>query len=246
MDNLEGKVSIVIPMYNEQAHIRVSLEEVVYTFDNFGCEYEIIAVDDASKDDTLKIVQLFAKEHSQIIVRRNMHNYGKGRALKKGVRFASGEYIVLLDADMELHPGQIQTFFDIMRLDNADVVIGSKMHPNSKVSYPMHRKIISRCYFFLVKLLFGLPVRDTQTGLKLFKADVLKQVFPKILIKEFAYDLELLVNIYRLGYRITEAPVVLNSNRRFGRIGLKAIYITWQDTMAIWYRMYLLRWYNKK
>jgi len=173
-------------------------------------------------------------------------NFGKGRALKKAFRFVNGEYIVFLDADMDLHPGQIQTFFDIMHLDEADVVIGCKRHPNSRLKYPWHRRIISNVYFSLVKLMFGLPIKDTQTGLKVFKYEVLKKVLPKILIKQFAFDLEVLVNVHHLGYKIVEAPVVLNSSRRrFGRIGLRAIYRTWWDTMAIFYRMYVLRWYDR-
>lgn len=244
MHTLKEKVSIIIPAYNEAHHIVENLKEIIKTFDDFGCKYEIIVVDDGSTDDTFKVTQNFSKKYSHVHVRRNLKNYGKGRALKKGVRFAKGEYIILIDADMDLHPGQIQTFFDIMRLDESDVVIGSKMHPNSVVSYPFNRKIISKVYFFFIKILFGLPIKDTQTGLKLFKTKVIKKAFPKILVKQFAYDLELLVVIHRMGYKIAEAPVVLDSKREFGRIGCHGIYVTWWDTMAVWYRTYVLRWYD--
>lgn len=235
------KVSVIIPAYNEARHIADNLREIIRVFDGLGYRYEIIVVDDGSNDRTYEE----ASKVPGVIVKRNMRNFGKGWALKKGVRFATGDYIVFLDADMDLHPRQLDTFFDIMRLDNADVVIGSKMHPNSKVLYPLHRKIISTVYYGLVWLLFDLPIRDTQTGLKLFKAEAIKKAFPRILIKRFAYDIELLAVIHRMGYKITEAPVVLNSRRRWGRIGLRAIYDTWWDTMAVWYRMYLLHWYDR-
>lgn len=240
------KVSIVIPAYNEAGHIVNNINEVIRVFNDFKYEYEIIIVDDGSNDNTYEEAKKAADQYKNVIVRKNQRNYGKGRALKKGVRFASGDYIVLLDADMELHPSQIQTFFDIMKLDDADVVIGSKMHPNSKVLYPFHRKVVSTVYYAIIWLLFDLPTRDTQTGLKLFKAEVLKRVFPKILIKKFAYDIELLAVAHRLGYKIIDAPVKLDSKFRWGRVGFKAIYDTWWDTMAIWYRMYILHWYNKK
>ena len=245
MKNLNGKVSIIMPAHNEANHIASSLEETIRTFDNFGCDYEIIVVDDGSQDSTYQELEKVASRSNRILIKRNRANYGKGRALKRGFRAATGEFIVFLDADMDLHPGQIQTFFDIMRLDEADVVIGSKRHPNSKLNYPLHRKIVSSVYFFLIYLMFGLPIRDTQTGLKLFKREVLKKVFPKILIKKFAYDLEILVNVHHLGYKIVEAPIALNSQRRLSRIGLKAIYTTWWDTMAIFYRMYILKYYDK-
>lgn len=236
------KISVVIPAYNEAGHIANNLREVMRVFNELGYKYEIIVVDDGSKDSTYEELQKIPN----IIVKRNMRNYGKGRALKKGVRFATGDYIVFLDADMDLHPGQINTFFDIMRLDNADVVIGSKMHPNSRVAYPLYRKIVSAVYYAIIWFLFDLPIRDTQTGLKLFSAEAIKRAFPRILIKRFAYDVELLALIHRMGYKITEAPVILNSQRRWGRIGLNDIYVTWWNTMAVWYRMFLLHWYDRK
>jgi glycosyltransferase involved in cell wall biosynthesis len=155
-----------------------------------------------------------------------------------------GDYVVFLDSDIDLHPAQLETFFDIMKLDNADVVIGSKRHPNSILNYPLQRKVMSNVYYFLIKIMFGLPVRDTQTGLKLFKYEVLKRIFPRIVVKAFAFDLEILANAYRLGYKIAEAPVHIDSRREFGRIGIREILETWIDTLAIFYRMHILRYYD--
>lgn len=245
MKHIKGKISVIIPAYNEADVIEGSLIETIRVFEEFGCPYELIVVDDGSKDDTYGNALKAAKEHPNVIVKQIKHNRGKGRALKVGFRQASGNYIVFLDADMELHPGQVQTLFDIMRLDDADVVIGSKRHPNSRLNYPLDRRIISSVYFFLIKLFFGLPIGDTQTGLKLFKSEVLRKVFPRILVKAYGYDLEILVNVHRLGYRIAEAPIVLDSKQRYGRIGPKAIWTTWQDTMAIWYRTYILKYYDR-
>jgi len=245
MLNKDYRVSVIMPAYNEADHIKYGIEETMQAFKNLGCDFEIIVVDDGSTDNTLEQVRESAKKYSNIIVKQNRVNYGKGRALKFGFRFATGSYVVLLDADMDLHPAQISTFFDIMELDKVDVVIGSKRHPNSVLKYPLQRKIISSFYFFLVKLLFGLPIRDTQTGLKLFKYEVLEKVFPKILVKQFAFDLEILVNAHHLGYKIAEAPVVLETQRPLGRIGFRAIYTTWIDTLAIFYRMYILRYYDR-
>ena len=245
MKDIDGKVSVMLPAYNEAYHIKNNIEETIRTFDDFGCDYEIVIIDDGSSDNTFEIATEVSKKHSRLIVKRNLSNFGKGRAIKKGFRYTSGKYVIFLDADMELHPGQLQTFFDIMRLDDADVVIGSKMHPNSKITYPLHRKIISRVYFLLVKLMFGMPIHDTQTGLKLFKAEVLEKVLPKILVKEFAYDLEILVNAHHLGYRIAEAPVIVDSKKRYGRIRMKDIYKTWIDTLAIYYRLNILKYYDQ-
>ena len=244
MKNIKGKISVIIPAYNEAGIIAESLSETIRVFNDFGCKYELIVVDDGSSDDTFQNALKASRQHSNIIVKQLKTNRGKGRALKVGFRLCSGDYVVFLDADMELHPAQLQTFFDIMRLDETDVVIGSKRHPNSRLNYPLQRKIISSVYFFLIKIFFGLPIGDTQTGLKLFKYEVLKRVFPRILVKAFGYDLEILVNVHQLGYRIAEAPVVLDT-QRYGRIGIDSIWVTWRDTMAIWYRAYILRYYDR-
>ncbi|MCP4649271.1 MAG: glycosyltransferase [PVC group bacterium] len=243
----DKKISVIIPAFNEVCHIKENIEETIRTFDDFKCYYEIIVVDDGSKDGTYpKIKELAGKfNNGEVLVKRNFENFGKGRALKKGVRSANGEYIIFLDADMDLHPGQIATFFDIMELTEADIVIGSKMHPNSQLEYPWYRKLMSTVYYRVVKMMFGLPVRDTQTGLKLFKAEVLQEVMPKIVIKKFAFDMEILALACRSGYKIEEAPIILNSQRVFGRIGIWAIWKTLLDTLAIFYRMYIIKYYDK-
>lgn len=245
MKDLKGKVSVIIPAYNEGAVIKNNLLETMRTFDDFGCDYEIILIDDGSTDNTLSEALKVAETNPRVKVKRNLENYGKGRALKKSIRYASGDYIVFLDADLDLHPGQVNTLFDIMRLDEADVVIGSKLHPNSQVEYPASRKFISFIYYLIIKILFGLPIHDTQTGLKLFKAEVLKKILPKIIVKKFALDLEILANAHHFGYRIAEAPIVLTQRRGYPRIGLKAMWQTGWDTLAIFYRMNILRYYDR-
>jgi glycosyltransferase involved in cell wall biosynthesis len=163
--------------------------------------------------------------------------------LRYGV--SKGEYVAFLDADMDLHPEQLEEFFAIMKARDADVVIGSKFHPQSKVEYPRLRRIYSFFYFMLVRSLFGLPVRDTQTGIKLFKREVLERVLPRVLVKRFAFDLELLANVHHFGYRIVEAPVVVNFNRVCSRLRLAAVWNVFVDTLAIFYRMRILRYYDQ-
>ncbi len=235
-----------MPAYNEGSRILASLEETVRTFNEFGCPWEIIVMDDGSVDDTYDLACAFSKMYPErVIVKKNPYNMGKGRAIKKAIHYLSGDYVAFLDADMDLHPVQIQTLFDIMRLDGADIVIGSKLHPNSIVNYPLGRKIMSFVYYLLVRMLFDLPCHDTQTGIKLFKVEVLRKVFPRILVKKFAFDLEVLVIAHHLGYKIAEAPIVLKSQRAYGRIGPNAVFVTMRDTLAIFYRMSILKYYDR-
>ncbi|MCM8782079.1 MAG: glycosyltransferase family 2 protein [Candidatus Omnitrophica bacterium] len=245
MKTLKETVSVIMPAYNEGRQIFNNIEETVKIFKEFECDYEIVVVDDGSPDNTYEEIQRAANTFRNIIAVQNKKNYGKGRALKKGFRYTKGEYIVFLDSDMDLHPIQLQTFIDIMRLDDADVVIGSKRHPNSKLDYPWHRKFVSAVYFFLIKLMFGLPINDTQTGLKLFKREVLEKVFSKLLVKKFAYDLEILVLAHHIGFKIAEAPIVMKSQAGiWPMVRPRHIVETLWDTMAIWYRMYVLKYYD--
>lgn len=245
MAEINEKISVIIPVYNEEDILLHNIREVKRTLDGLGCKYEIVVIDDGSYDDSFKILKKCKNEIDNLIIRKNTKNFGKGRALKKAFKYISGELIIWLDADLDLHPFQIKTLYDIMVLDKADVVIGSKMHPNSTVDYPWHRRIISLGYYYFIYCLFRLPCHDTQTGLKLFKRKVLEEVFPRILVKKFAFDLEVLVNAHHLGFKLVEAPIVLKSQRQYGRIGSKSIFVTFQDTIAIWYRMYILKYYDR-
>lgn len=245
MEEVKKKFSILIPAHNEANIIKNNLKEVKRTFDNFGYQYEVIVIDDGSCDRSYQILRDFKKEMPNLIINRHSKNFGKGHALKKAFKYAAGDLIVWLDADLELHPFQIKAFYDIMALDDADIVLGSKMHPNSRVNYPLHRRIISLGYYLLIRTIFNLPCHDTQTGLKLFKREVLDSVFPRILVKKFAFDLEVLVVANHLKFKLVEAPIILEKKRDYGRIGVNSIFTTFWDTMAVWYRMYILRYYDR-
>jgi glycosyltransferase involved in cell wall biosynthesis len=242
---LAGKISVIMPAFNEASHIERNLRETVDTLAGLAYDFEVIVVDDGSRDDTWRVAaDSLAGHYSNVRLLRYGDNEGKGNAVMRGTAAANGDYIVFLDADMDLHPAQLPVFFDIMAQENADVVIGSKLHPRSNVNYPFSRRIVTMGYYTLVRLLFGLPLRDTQTGLKLFKAPVLRRVFPKVLVKRFAADIEMLVVAHSLGYKIREAPVTLRFQRRFGRIRTRDVKDILQDTLAIFYRLNILHYYD--
>jgi glycosyltransferase involved in cell wall biosynthesis len=243
---MNGKISVIMPAYNEARHIVKNLIEVVDTFSGFEYDYEVIVVDDGSPDQTyLEAAKLLSTHPEFIRVVHYDENRGKGNALICGTTFARGDFIVFLDADMDLHPSQIPVLFGVMESTGADAVIGSKRHAASVVNYPFKRRLYSAVYYTLIRLLFGLPVKDTQTGLKVFKREVLDRVFPRVLVKRFAFDIEVLANAHRLGYKIADAPVTLEFQRgAFGRIKVADIYKIVVDTLAIFYRMFILRYYD--
>lgn len=237
------KLSILMPMYNEELYAAANILETDKYFKNLKINYEIIIMDDGSRDMTFKQARKMKKRHIRIF--RIKKNQGKGHALKEAFKKSNGDLIMFLDGDLDIHPRQFEVLFEIMQEEDTDLVIGSKRHPESVLHYPVKRKIISSVYFFIVKLLFGLPLRDTQTGIKLFKREVLNKTFHKLLIKGYAFDLELLVLAHHYGYKISEAPVVVDYKGKYGHINFMTIFKTFWDTLAIFYRLKIMKYYDK-
>ena len=239
-------LSILMPAYNEASAIADNVCETVETMQSLGMDFEIVVIDDGSMDGTDAAASNALRawpDHVRVV--RCRRNEGKGNALTCGASYSRGDYVAFLDADMDLHPEQLASFFETMNERGADAVIGSKFHPASKLDYPLERRVYSFFYYLFVRALFGLPVRDTQTGIKLFKRSVLEKVLPRILVKRFAFDLELLANVHHFGYRIVEAPVTVNFQRVGSRLRLAAVWNVFLDTLAIFYRMRILRYYDR-
>ncbi len=243
--NHPGLISVVIPAYNEASRIGRCVHETHETMAALGARFEIIVVDDGSYDDTISLARLAAEGLEGVRVIGYPENLGKGYALVEGAIEARGDLVLFVDADLEVHPRQLGLLYAVMAGLEADVVIGSKMHPSSTIDYPLKRRILSVGYFALVWALFRLPVRDTQTGLKLYRSEPLRRVAGRLLVKSYAFDLEALANVHRLGYRIAEAPVVVTRERDYPRVGGAAALVVARDTVAIWYRMYVRRWYDR-
>ncbi len=238
-------LSIIVPAYNEAKNLDRTIEKTVETLEKGDLQYEVIVVNDGSEDGSYEKALSLTGRYPNVRAFGYAENMGKGYALKYGFQFVRGDLVLFMDADSDLPPSQIPLFLSYMEKGDADVVIGSKRHPLSKVKFPLSRTLWSKGYSLLIRVLFNLKISDTQVGMKLFQRKVLEQVFPKVMVNRYAGDVELLANAHRLGYSIVEAPVELNY-QTFSRISLKDIWCMFVDTMAIFYRMKILRHYGSK
>lgn len=240
-------LSVVIPAYKQEKTIVKDVGNIERELEKLPPEYEIIVIDDGSPDKTARELKKIASPRVKVFSYRE--NRGKGYALRYGAARAAGELVAFLDAGMEINPQGLSTLWEYLKEYQADVVVGSKRHPASRVNYPLSRRLFSFGYQFLVWLLFGLRVKDTQTGLKLFRREVLAKVMPRLLIKQYAIDIEILAVTNYLGFRrIYEAPVEVTY--RFEDLthasALRPVWRMFLDTLAVFYRLKILRYYDDK
>lgn len=229
------EVSFVMPFYNPGRRVREHALGVVANLEATGLDFEVLAVSDGSTDGSFDALEGVRPERLRRIELPN--HKGKGEALRTGLSESRGAYIGFIDADGDLPASLLGAFVEKVRSGSVDLVVGSKRHPESVVDYPLTRRAYSWGYQKLTHLLFGLEVRDTQTGLKVVRREVLEAVLPLMVEQRFAFDLELLVIARELGYeRVAELPVRVE--KRLGStVSLGAVARIVFDTLAIWWRL---------
>lgn len=247
-DNEHFVLSLVMPVYKQAKTIENNFLNIQNTLNNINVPYEIIMVIDGDFDRTYETIKKYKSKNVKIFQLKE--NLGKGYAVKYGMLRANGDIVGFLDSGMDLDPTGISMLINHMEWYNADIIIGSKLHPVSQVSYPNSRKVLSWGYRTITRILFGFKVRDTQVGIKFFRKEVAHNVFSRIATTGFAFDVEMLAIAYALGYtRIFEAPVKLNftgASSITSTTLLKTISTMLLDTFFIFYRMKILKSYRKK
>ncbi len=239
-------LSLIIPVYRQEKSIQKNLRSILGELELLSFPYEVIVVIDGQVDGSWRESEKIKSPYLMVIGYKT--NHGKGYAVRFGMAKSKGDIIGFLDAGGDIHADGISMLLAHFQWYNADIIVGSKRHPVSKIRYPNERKFFSLGYQIIIKLLFGLTIRDSQVGMKLFRREVLEDVLPRLLVKQFAFDIEILAVARHLGYsRIFEAPVELDftgvssiTNVNFLTVAYKTLW----DTLAVFYRLRFLRYYD--
>ena len=225
---------VIIPVRNEEKTIAQTVAGL-----HLACKGDLLFIDDGSTDQTVEILNKLKTERMRVI--NNMFDRGKGSAIKTACVLSNMIYalkpeddIIFIDGDGQIDPKEIPMYLDLMKLYRADVAIGNKRHSFSVTHYPPLRRIVSSTYNLMIRALFGIHYQDTQCGIKIFKKYALDKVIQKVTIKRYAFDIELIIALKDLGYRIIDAPVKIAPQVNKGSVSIGNIIRTFFDTMIVW------------
>lgn len=201
------ELSLVIPTYNEGTRITETVHRVTSYLEGRGFDYEIIIVDDGSRDDTLPKLERLSRSHPRLRVIGNGTNRGKGFTVRRGVLAASKAYILYADADLSVPIEESEKLLKKLA-DGFDIAIGSKALADSKViGQPLHRRMMGKVLNLLVRLLLFEGIHDTQCGFKCFKQKIAQDLFTSQQLDGFSFEIEVLHLARKKGYQISEVPV---------------------------------------
>lgn len=216
------KLSLIVPVYNEEKLLPELIERFMKL--SLPTEKEWIFIDDASKDQSLAILEAESKKHGFRVLKQEK-NQGKGAAIIRGIQAATGDYIVIQDADFEYDPNDIPSLLEPLLQNKADVVYGSRFKKSSLQVHRTYHYFINRFLTSMSNLLSGVYLTDMETCYKVFRADLLKAM--NLTSNRFGIEVELTAYIAKVRARIYELPISY-----FPRTRLQGKKINWKDGVA--------------
>ena len=229
------EISVVIPAYNEEQWIELTLRSLADYLPRLTSSWEILVVDDGSGDGTRDLCQQFAQDMDNFIYLRNEHNSGKGYSVRRGMLAARGKLRFFMDADMPFELDIFQTMQQALVAEN-DIVIGARDLPGSTlIGVPFIRFVAGQAFSVLVGLFAVKGISDTQCGLKGFRAPVAEAIFSRTTIDDFGMDVEVLFIAQHLEYRIARIPVRMTGFRGESRVHL------FRDSLNMFFELLLIR-----
>ena len=218
MSKFKVDLSIIVPCYNEEQRIISTLNTIVSFMNSYNPSFEIIVVDDGSKDSSVQLIKNYISSRDNIYLVENPHK-GKGFAVRTGVLMSVGKYILMTDADLATPIDEIKRLLIWIEDNNYDIAIASREGMGAtRHEEPFLRHAMGRVFNLLIKLIVGLFYKDTQCGFKLFKGDQARDMFNRLILfgdsskivkypKVTAFDVEVLVIAKNDGLKVKEIPV---------------------------------------
>ena len=235
------ELSFVVPAYNEEDFIEDTLGSIDAIIIDKNLSYEILVVNDGSADKTLAKARKYAGRNGHVRVVSYTKNVGKGYAVKTGFMRSVGNIVFFADGDMEIDLRKVSDYIEALKY--GDIVIASKKHSQSQVEVPISRRILSETFNALVRLLTGVPLKDTQSGLKAMRKSAFSDIFPRLAVKRYAFDVELLAVANLYGLKVVEMPVNIKLDSKFKP---KEMFHMFLDLLGIAYRLRIIHWYQRE
>jgi ubiquinone/menaquinone biosynthesis C-methylase UbiE len=231
------KLSIILPSYNEEKRLANALDELIIFLGQSGYEYEIIVSADGSTDDTEKIASEYAEKCENIFLVTFPERLGKGGGIINASRVATGDVLIIFDADLSVPPEQIHSTLKIMDEEKADIIYGSRNLPGSIIvnSPPWYRKILGKLFNFLFRLLFRIKLHDTQCGYKAIRKKTLDSLRRYLNIEGYAFDIDLAVKAIKHGYKLVEIPVTWCHGEGSKINVLRQAFVMGRDLLIVWF-----------
>lgn len=205
-----NKYSILLPTYNERENLPIIIWLIVKHMDETGYDYEVIIIDDGSPDGTLDAAKQLQKIYgeSKIILRPREKKLGLGTAYIHGIKHATGNFILIMDADLSHHPKFIPEFIEKQKTEDFDVVSGTRYVGTGGVhGWDFKRKLVSRGANFLTQLLLRPGASDLTGSFRLYKKDVLEKLIKSCVSKGYVFQMEMIIRARQLKYTIGEVPI---------------------------------------
>ena len=232
-------LSVIIPAYNEENRIEATLRSVNFYLSKQSYVYEIIVVSDGSKDRTVEITSRLSSEIPNLRFIDNKNNQGKGWAVRCGMLSARGKTRLFMDADNSTTVDQIEPMFSLLE-DDFDLVIGSRRVDGAAIAVhqSVFRERLGQIFNLVVRVITGLGINDTQAGFKAFTSGAAEKIFPLQTIREWAFDVELLVIAQKLRFSVKECPIVWRNDER-SHVKLKGMIRMLLDLLKIRLNLWL-------
>lgn len=199
-------ISVVVPVYNEASFIPTALPRLIAEMDSLGHSYEILLVENGSDDDTAQVAKNVAGSAAVRVVSLDRPDYGG--AMYRGFSESVGEWVINFDIDYF----SAEFIRQVMEIDNADLIIASKRDPASDDRRPFIRRLATRVFNLLLRVILASRVSDTH-GMKAFRRPIIEELNDRVESRKDLFDTELVIRAERAGYRITEVPVVIEEMR---------------------------------